>query len=203
MDAVRRTLAILGTMLVSGALLSGCAPAQPQTDPVVMASIQGILGNAQAQNDLEAIAALEDLVVTRAEVDEAAERMRACWSDAGLRLDEHGPNPLDGWWPEIDVFWDDMDEEEGLALSRDCQDRYFLNISSAYRLSGMDEIAEDVLPDLLACVERRDVEVPAGAANLGDLLPEGPDDPAFEIVRACADTAVCANGYAAYSITLI
>lgn len=192
-----RNVAVSALALVA-LMLAGCAAQNSES----ATTIEQVLDQARAANDEAAVAALSDLTVTRAEVDAASDRMIACLEQNGLRVVDNGVNPLDGWRHELDIYWDGMSDSDGQRISDECQSKDYSFVSQGYYLMNEDQVDPAILPDILACVQGKGVEIPDDARSLRALLPLGSEDPNLTVVTTCAQTAAAAHGFTALSIVL-
>lgn len=190
--------ATLALSLLALLSLTACSSEPPSA----ATTVDQVLEQARAANDEQAVNALSDLVVTRAEVDAATERMLDCLAAEGLRVVDHGINPLDGWRRELDIFWDGMTDEKGQQISDACQADNYALISQGYYLMDVDEIDAELLPEILECVQNGGVQPDPGARSLRALLPLGGDDPNLMKVTTCAQTVASAHGYTAVSVVV-
>lgn len=185
-----RTLTAAGLALAA-CLLAGCAPATSSS----AITIEQVLDEARAANDDAAVGVLSDLVVTRAEVDAAYERMLQCFTTAGVTVVSSGVSPIDGWRREPEIHFADHADEEASNASNSCWFQDYFFVAQGYSLMDEDRIDTALLPEILTCARNKGISVPDGARSLRDLLPLGSLDPKYIAVSTCAEGVASEHGY--------
>ncbi|WP_166868236.1 MULTISPECIES: hypothetical protein [unclassified Salinibacterium] len=140
----------------------------------------------------ESVTVLDDLQVSRAELESSAEGLFECFTSEGLTYTDYGFNPLDGW--RRMYVWDGtgLSAEEANAAFESCQYRFLWYVEMGYELTHDDVVVTEVMNDILACLDNAGVEFDRSAKNLRELLPKGQEDPNFERVTGCANAATSA-----------
>lgn len=174
---------------LSTLVLAGCAP-EPQQN--VGTTIEQVLELARADGFDESVAVLDDLQVSRAELEISADGLFECLTAEGLTYTDYGFNPLDGW--RRMYVWDGtgLSPEQANSAFEKCQYRFLWYVEMGYELTHDDEIVPEVMNDIMSCLDGAGVEFDRSAKNLRELLPQGQEDPNFERVTGCANAATSA-----------